>query len=212
MNRFIVIILLSLLSSICYSRPVSYPGGWTLMTMNDGDRYSSHIHYSPTAFYSVGYKAEYWRGQDYQIHAVQLNNLLKRWNRRHSQANLYLKSGAGFAYSDEGEFDSEIDPLIYTGIAGDWETRRYFVSYENRLTKSAEITDSFRQKARIGIAPYIADFGSLHTWIMLEARHEPEAEDKIVITPLVRLFKGPGLFEVGYSSNEKLLLNFVYRF
>ena len=211
---FRIVILLTLFTAISsvQARPVSYPGGWTFMTMNDGDRYSGHIHYSPTAFYSVGYKTEYWRSNDYQIHALQLNNLLKRWNKRHSQANLYLKSGIGFAYSDKAQFDSETAFAAYTGLAADWETRRYFVSYENRFTEAGDISDEFRQKARIGIAPYIAEFGSLHTWLMLEARHAPEANDELVVTPLIRLFKGPSLGEAGIGSNGKILFNFVHRF
>ncbi|MCG8324681.1 MAG: hypothetical protein MI673_04125 [Thiotrichales bacterium] len=212
MRRLYVFICLIVFSLNTQSRPVSYPGGWTFMTMNDGDRYSAHIHYSPTAFHSLGYKAEFWRDEKYQIHAVQLNNLIKRWNKKHSQANLYLKSGAGMAISDEGRFDNEIEPIFYTGIAADWETRRYFVSYENRVTVSADITDNFRQKARIGIAPYIAEFGGIHTWFMLETRHAAEAEDKLVVTPLLRVFKGPGLLETGYGSNGKFLFNFVHRF
>lgn len=69
------------------ARPVSYPGGKTVMFTNNGDRNAVHLHYSPTANYSVGYKGEYWRDGDYSINAVQLNNLLKRWNKKDSQAN-----------------------------------------------------------------------------------------------------------------------------
>lgn len=208
----LLFIYLFLFSFNLEARPVSYPTGWTVMTMNDGDRYSGHVHYSPTAFYSLGYKAEYWRDDEFQIHALQLNNLIKRWNKRHSQANLYLKSGAGIAISDKGQFDGDVEPVFYSGIAADWETRRYFISYENRVTVSSEITDNFRQKARIGIAPYIAEFGSIHSWFMLEARHAPEAKDKFEVTPLLRLFKGPSLLEAGYSNNGNLLFNFVHRF
>ena len=63
------------------ARPVSYPGGWTLMQMNDADASTLHVHYSPTARYSVGYKAEYWNDKDWQFHGAQLNYLLKRWNK-----------------------------------------------------------------------------------------------------------------------------------
>ena len=212
MYRYSIFFILIAVSSIVEARPVSYPEGWTFMTMNDGDRYSGHVHYSPTAFYSLGYKAEYWRENEFQIHALQLNNLLKRWNKKYSQANLYLKSGIGVAYSDKNTFDSKSEFAVYTGIATDWETRRYFVSYENRLTEAGDITDNFRQKARIGIAPYIAEFGSLHTWLMLEVRQAPEDNDEFVVTPLLRIFKGPSLIESGFSSEGKLLFNFVHRF
>jgi len=48
-----------------HARPVSYPGGVTLMLMNDGDKNTAHLHYSPTAKTSLGYKFEYWREKDF---------------------------------------------------------------------------------------------------------------------------------------------------
>lgn len=212
MFRAVITVFLCLAYSSAYSRPVSYPGGWTLMLKNDGDRYSMHTHYSPSVSYSLGYRTEYWREDDYQIHTLQLNNLLKRWNKRHSQANVYLKSGLGLAYSDQGAFNSKTAFAAYTGLAADWETRRLFAAYENRITDAGDITDNFRQLTRFGFAPYVAEYGQLHTWLMLEFRHAPEAGDEFTITPLVRLFKGPSLLEAGINENSDVLFNFIHRF
>ena len=41
------------------SRPISYAGGWTIMQMNDFNKHSIHLHFSPTIRYSLGYKGEY---------------------------------------------------------------------------------------------------------------------------------------------------------
>ena len=83
-------------TSFVIARPVSYPGGWTLMTMNDGDKNSVHVHYSPTAKTSIGYKFEYWPDKELNLHALQINKLLKRWNKRNlkpiSISNLELAS------------------------------------------------------------------------------------------------------------------------
>ena len=70
-------------------RPISYPGGWTLMQMNNFNRHSVHIHFSPSVNYSVGYRAEYWRKKEWQSHNTQINYLIKRYNMPKSQANLY---------------------------------------------------------------------------------------------------------------------------
>ena len=43
------------------ARPISYPGGWTLMQANDYSKHNFHLHYSPSIDYSIGYRAEYWR-------------------------------------------------------------------------------------------------------------------------------------------------------
>jgi hypothetical protein len=198
--------------SFVHARPVSYPGGWTLMSMNDGYKNTAHIHYSPTAKMSLGYKFEYWRDQELTLNAVQMNNLIKRWNKPESQANLYLKSGVGIAYSDAGVFDRETDVAGFTGVATDWEDRRYFVSYANRYTEAGKLDDFFQQSSRIGWAPYEGDYGDFHTWIMLQVDHMPEADDNFTVTPLVRFFKDVHLFETGVSNRGEFLFNYVFRY
>lgn len=209
---FLCAVIIAGITATAQARPVSYPGGWTAMVMNNGDRNSAHIHYSPTADLSVGYKYERWDEKNYDIHAVQMNNLLKRWNNKHSQANLYLKSGIGVGLvRGEGAAD-DTGLAAYTGLATDWEDRRFFVSYENRFTKVEGIDDFFQQSARAGVAPYIGDYGDLHTWLMVEVEHSPEAKDKYTVTPLVRLFKGVHLVEAGFSTHGDVLFNYVYRY
>lgn len=209
----LTILVVGLLTpSVVHARPVSYPGGWTFMTMNDADKHSLHLHYSPTAKMSVGYKAEYWRDSEITLNAVQMNNLLRRWNKPDSQANLYLKSGLGIAYSDNGDFDGEKSAAGFTGIAADWEDRRYFISYENRYTEAGEVADFYMQSARVGWAPYEGDYGDLHTWLMLQAEHQPESEDHFTVTPMVRFFKGVHLLEAGMNNRGDLLFNYIFRY
>jgi hypothetical protein len=200
------------LTTPAMARPVSYPGGWTVMQMNDAYSNSLHIHNSPTAKYSVGYKVEYFRDGGWQFHAVQVNNLLHRWNQPDSQANLYLKSAVGVAYSDQSTFDNKSEAAGFTGIASDWENRRFFTSYENRGIYAGDIGKEFSQKARVGVAPYIGDYGDVHTWFMLQVDHAPSATDKVTATPLVRLFKGADLLEAGVNNKGKILFNFIHRF
>lgn len=199
-------LLLQFLPADALARPISYPGGWTVMQNNEPDTNSLHIHYSPTANYSVGYLAEYMQENDWQFHGVQLNNLLGRWNAPHSQANLYLQSGVGLAIDDGAQ------AATFTGVAFDWETRRYFTSYENQVFYAGDIDKSFTQKARVGIAPYEGDYGDLHTWLMLQVDHTPSSSEHFKITPLVRLFKGEYLAEAGVSNKGDVLLNWTIRF
>ena len=198
------------------ARPVSYPTGWTIMQNNDMDVNSLHIHYSPTAKYSIGYKGEYWReGKNqlkWQFHGAQINYLVKRWNKPASQANFYFKNAIGIAYANYQNTDSQTEPGGFTGLAFDWENRRYFTSYENKAYYLSSIDKFFVQKARVGIAPYIGDYGDIHTWIMLQADHQPEAKDNIIITPLLRFFKDEYLTEIGVSEDGDALFNFIIRF
>jgi len=200
------------LAAPAMARPISYPGGWMIMQMNDSLVNSMQLQYSPTAKYSVGYTAEYWRDKEWQFHGFQLNNLLKRWNGADSQANLYLFSAAGVAYSDYQSFQGKTEAAGFTGIEADWEDRRFFTSYENRLTYAGDITKEFWQKARVGIAPYIGDYGDMHTWFMLQVDHAPASSDEVTVTPLVRLFKGTTLGEAGISNRGTILINFMHTF
>ena len=211
---FLWLTLACVLPATLFARPVSYPGGWTVMTKNDADSNSLHLHYSPTSKYSVGYRSEYWDGGDYDywLHSLAVNHLLKRWNMPAAQGNVYLKSGLGFAYSDDGEFDDEYEPLGYSGLAADWEDRRYFVSHEFRLIYADEIDESFHQTGRLGIAPYIGDYGDIHTWLMVEFSHHPGGTDSFSVTPLIRFFKDVYLLEVGVSDRGDAMVNAIIRF
>ncbi len=191
------------------ARPISYSGGSTIMAMSGPIKSSIHAHYSPTYKYSVGYKAEYLRRSQIALNGAQLNNLLKRWNLPAAQGNLYLKSSIGNANKS-----GEDEAYGFVGVAGDFETRKYFVSYENRYYKSdGGILSQFEQSARVGVAPYVAEYGNLHTWLMLQVDHVPKFKgDEVIATPLVRLFKGLHMAEFGVSTNKRFMLNFIARF
>lgn len=201
-----------ILSTTAQARPISYADGWTGMFQNSGDANTAHIHYSPTAKTSIGYKYEHWRDKDYDIHAVQMNNLLKRWNAKESQANIYLKSGLGVVDGKGFDYDGETDLAAFSGLAADWENRRFFTSYENRFTRAGNFDDFYQQSARVGIAPYIGDYGDLHTWLMVQVDHTPEADDNFTVTPLIRLFKDTHLVEAGMSNQGDVLFNYIYRY
>ena len=212
---FLRILLLIYFISVSYgafARPVSYPEGWTFMTKNNEDINSALIHYSPTSKYSLGYRIQNFKHKKYQLHALHYNHLIKRWNKKHTQANFYTKSGNGIAYSDYENYDSKKKIGGYIGISSDWETRRYYVSYENVYSKSGNFDDYFKQKFKVGIAPYISNYGSLHTWVMLEVDHNPESKSSIRYTPLLRFFKGTHMVEAGISNKKKVLLNYIVRF
>ncbi|MFT6071815.1 MAG: hypothetical protein ACJARD_001479 [Alphaproteobacteria bacterium] len=198
-----------LFSGILYARPVSYPDGWTLMTNHDAFENDLHIHYTPNINYSVGYKGIYFQENNAQFHGIQFNYLLKRINKRASQANFYLKSGIGMHHIDNDNAFAG-----FTGFAADWEDRDYFVMYENRLFESANLDRNFMQKSRIGITPYVGDYGDLHTWFMLQAMHRPNSldnKDKVTITPMFRFFKDDYLGEVGVSSRGQFMFNLIIR-
>ncbi len=205
LNSFVAALLL--LPSTGQARPVSYPDGWMVMTMNDSTANSTILSYSPTAKEAVGIQVDYLRNDQTWLHTLTYNRLLQRWNNSGSQANMFLITGAGF-----GDDHGKVAPAGFAGIEADWESRRYYVSYQNRLIASSVNGQPFDQKLRIGVAPYLADYNATHTWLMLELENNPSANEKFTFTPLVRFFNTKILTEVGYSSNKTLLLNATLQF
>jgi len=109
-------------------------------------------------------------------------------------------------YSNKKEFVS------YGKFSADWETRNLFVSYSNQSFKTESVDNTFTQKTRFGIAPYIAKYGSLHTWLIYELHHMPGENNNLVSSLLVRLFKSTNLVEIGLDKNKNAILNYIKRF
>lgn len=189
------------------ARPVSWPGGWMLMATNNLDSNAVQLNYSVTNRYALGIQHEYLRDAKINMDTVTIDNLLKRWNLPGSQANLFLKSGIGIAYGSD-----ETDPALYTGLEADWENRRFFTLYENRFFWADDTEKFINHTARIGIAPYIGDYGDLHTWLMLQANYDAGKNDTFSLTPMVRLFKGNTLVEAGYNLDGGILFNLTQQF
>ena len=207
-----ILLFIILFCNACLARPVSYPEGWTWITKNNNEMNSILIHYSPTFEYSLGYRAEYSKAKEYNIHSLNYNQLIKRWNKKHSQANLYTKNGIGILHTDYANYESKFKYAGYIGISSDWETRRYFTSYENRYFHSGKINNYFSQNIKIGVAPYIGNYGEFHTWIMLTLDHIPEAKNTITYGPLLRFFYKTHLVELGTNNYNQLLFNWTTRF
>lgn len=205
--RFLAVAILLLIPGTAKARPVSYPDGWMVMIMNDNDSNAAQLNYTFTPKYALGLQHEYFRGGKFNMDAATLDVLLKRWNFPGSQANIYFKSGAGVAYGS-----GDADPAAYAGIEADWENRRLFTLYENRFLYAGDQDKFIKHKARLGVAPYIGDYGDLHTWVMLQADYDAGNDDSFSLTPMVRLFKGTTLVEAGYNLDGGVLFNLTQQF
>ena len=62
------------------------------------------------------------------------------------------------------------------------------------------------------MAPYLAEYGYLHTWIMLQANHMPGSRKNMTFTPMLRVFKGDYLAEFGLNNYKDFMFNFIKRF
>lgn len=195
------------LSSAAQARVITYPGGWSVMTMNDPDANNLQAYYTFDRSFSAGWRHDYWRGPEANMDAMQLNILLQRWNNLGSQANVYLKTGAGIAYDGDDHAGA-----VYGGLSADWENRRFYTSYSNEYLAAGDIHDKAQHTARVGVAPYVGDYGDLHTWLMLQADYQPRMDDKFSVTPLVRLFKGTTLVEGGVNLDGGVFFHLMQTF
>jgi len=196
----IKIIILLIISFGLDARPISYSGGSTIMSFSDNIKDSLYYHYSPSYKYSVGIENIRDKYFDDNYSYVRFTYLLNRKNTENSQRNLYLQSGI----SSEG-----FNKFFY-GMHGDWETRRLFVGFGLKETKR-KIHDYSEQYYQIGVAPYLGDYGDLHTWIMIKAK-ENSLQNKWSTYPVLKFFKGNVLVEFGYGEKTEWDVHLMYRF
>lgn len=209
------IILTKATICILEARPISYPNSWTVMQQYNWEKTTVHIHYSPNAKNSIGFLGAYYEKEKDRLYSLQWNHLLFRKNEKKSQSNLYSKIHLGRLYKEISQtnvFHSTFN------LSYDWETRKHFLLYAVEVEYTDDIglkSTTFNQKARIGIAPYVAPYGKLHTWVMLQFEHHPDDSDSnnhFIFTPMLRFFKGDYLCEIGLNSNNEILFNSIIRF
>jgi len=194
---FIILIFMSLGLD---ARPISYSGGSTIMAFSDNIKNSIYYHYSPSYKYSIGIENIKNKYFDESYSYARFTYLINRKNSQNSQRNLYFQSGI----SSKG-----LSEYFY-GVHGDWETRRLFVGFGLKETEK-KIQNYLEQYYQIGIAPYLGDYGDLHTWIMLKSKKN-SLENNWATYPVLKFFKGNTLLEIGYHKKTNWDVHIMYRF
>jgi hypothetical protein len=190
------------------AKPISYVGGTMLMVESDytGTSVSADYTFSPR-FAAALYAKRERHETEFTMVGPQLNVLLQRWNLPDGQGNIFAMTGTGVAV--EGSHNRY---AAWTSVLADYETRRIFSSYEVRLMYVRGEATSTWQRARLGVAPYLANYDDLNTWFMVQVDHHPEKRRAITATPLVRLFYKTLLLEGGVSTHGDVMLNLVKQF
>jgi hypothetical protein len=190
------------------AKPLSYVGGTMVMQENDETGHTLSLDYTFAPTEAIGfYVKQDENGKDILMMSPELNTLLKRWNLPDGQGNIFNMSGIGVAL-----YRHNTQPAAWTAFLADYESRRLFLSYEPRLVWDGDIEKSVWQRARIGVAPYLANYNDLNTWFMVQVDHHPAKHDHLVVTPLVRFFYKTFLIEAGYSSNHHIMVNWTVQF
>jgi hypothetical protein len=179
-----------------------------VMQENDETGYTLSIDYTFDPHFALGIYSKYEINQhEFWMAGPQLNALIKRWNLPDGQGNIFSMTGAGMARQG-----SNNQPAAWAALLADYETRRWFFSYEPRITYAGDIEKSFWQRAHAGFAPYLANYDQLNTWLLIRVDHHPAKDDHFVVTPVLRFFYKTIWLEVGYSSNNHVMVNWTMQF
>lgn len=194
------------------ARPVTYPGGdMAMLEHRDGTTMLEGIR-TLTPKFGVGWHAEWDSDDDFQFHGPMIAGLAKRWNMPDAQGNIFWTAGAGAAFDDVASLEGEVAPAAYAAIEADWENRRFYTQYQARALWAEGIDRTLMQRARIGIAPYVAEAGALHSWAILQLDYEPESDRPLTLSPVLRVFKGSLLAEAGASLDGEAFASLMFYF
>jgi hypothetical protein len=194
---------LSLFATAGQARPVTYPGGSMSMTEVDGSFVMTQVDHTLNRHVAVGAYVLTENDGDRLSGGVLANVLLMRKNTEDSQANVYLLGGVGPSWVRRTTGTGrDAKASGFAGVEADWETRRIFVGALAKLSVVGDDTE-VGWRTRVGVAPYVANSGALHTWLMLQVGRSAIPGRKTEVTPLIRLFKGPVLAEAGVSHRGR---------
>ncbi len=190
------------------AKPVTWPGSIQIMSMNDSDMNALHLIYTITPDFSIQNRTDYMRDDHIFIGGIQGNTLLKRWNFPHAQGNIYAGAGIGTADGD----NSSATPALFTNILADYETRRFFISYEMDGIAAGKTVNQLWHRGRVGVAPYLGGYNDLHTWTMIQTDFRPNMDNDITVTPMLRFFTTHVMIETGVSHRGQGMINLIAQF
>lgn len=195
------------------AHPVAYQGATGVMTWNQpfmSDHWITYSFRPDMAIAGRFMRMEMPEGR-LNYSGLQYDYLVNRWNGDDHQANIYVYGGAGHV-NLLGAMETQNGGAYFGGIEADAENRKYFslIKIESMQTDVAE--DFNHVEARLGIAPYEAEYSEVATWFMAQAQWHPSLDKKFVVTPLARIFYKSFLLETGVSLDGDWMMNFMFHF
>ena len=192
-----------------FAHPVSYQGAIGVITWNQPFMSDHWITYSFRPNWAVAGRFMRMEMKDGEANysSLQLDYLLKRWNGDDYQANIYVFAGAG-----NSRFDRRDGGAYLAGFEADIEDRKYFALVKAEAMRPRFGEDFNHVEARLGIAPYEAEYNEIASWFMVQGQWHPDLARRYVITPLARVFYRSFLLEAGVSLDGDWMTNFMFHF
>ncbi len=206
------------------AHPVSFEGGYSLMSEFSTLRRETSFIYSPSFNTGAGVT---WEQMDRigSFTSLQLSWLVQRWNLNDAQGNIYAFGGPGYFDASDlnlqvnsfGNSEFRSDSFYRYGFQADYETRKFYSMVrfsENRVyTNSKNNNDILFNMLdlRLGFAPYKGNYNQLNSWLILNLRSDTNFH-KIMIIPTLRFYFNNYLWEVAQDLDGNSHLNFMTRF
>ena len=208
-SRFLILSLFLLLGPHAFSHPVAYQGATGVMTWNQSFMSDSWITYSFKPNFAAAARFMRMEMPDGRLNysGAQLDYLVFRQNGNDYQGNIYAYGGGG-----DVQYQSSQAGAYLAGFEADAESRKYFSLLKAETMRSPISPDFNHIEARLGIAPYEAEYTEVATWFMIQAQWHPNLTKKFVLTPLARIFYKSFLLESGVSLDGDWMMNFMFHF
>ena len=204
--------LLLFIASVA-AHPVTFEGGTALYSVHR-PRFT-HIEVNHTIHRNVALAVNYRRmeldSSTLNVPQLQLNLLLKRWNLKGAQANIYAMVGGGADVSQLSNVDFGESLLGSASSQLDYETPSFYTAVSGFALFNEELS-AYGARYRVGIAPYVADYNELQTWVIAQVDHVSDFADQPRITPMLRFFYRTVLWETGVSTNGHLWFQMMSHF
>ena len=198
--------------SLAHAGPMGFKDSWMAMGDLSPNWREAWVNYAMTSRDAVGGGLLYMRSDDKRqtrtLTEATYTRLLKRWNTKESQANVWLLGGIGAV---EGNDFSGSKLMLAPGVQLDYETTRVYVSTTARLYRASGINHDYGS-VRAGFSFFEADYDETQPWFIVEARRMRGLSDKLEITPMLRLINKGYFIEAGVNYSRQWRFNFMYIF
>jgi len=206
LNLFSFLIFILLNSSFAHAHPVSFQGSKGIMGYHAPFMTHNQLNYSFKHWFAVG--VHHFRMPELETSAsfVSTNFLLKRWNGKALQANIYTSIGYGISDISGNNEDSALGAIQF-----DIEDRDYYFLTKHTIIANEADIDMQQTVVRLGFSPYVDDYDGIHSWLILEWQSMDSLGDNDItdLTPFLRIFYRNFLFEIGQSFDGLTKFNFI---
>ena len=199
-------------SAAALAAPMGFKGSFMGMTDLGENWREGWVNYALTPRDAVGAGGLFMRSDDKtrsrQFTEATYTRLLKRFNAEHSQANIWLLTGAGGV---TGNDFTGTRSMLAPGVSADFETTRVYASVLLRLYRAPGINHDYAA-VRAGFSFYESDYDELQPWFVVEARRMRGLSESIEITPMLRLIHNRYFVEAGVNQAKQVRFNLMVIF